>query len=85
MTLIIILILYAGIFYYLLVVRKKKERKKVDELMASLHEGASIRTISGICGIVVAVREKDLIVDISAESDKIIRVRIHKGAVSTVN
>ena len=84
MTLIIILIIYAGIFYYLLVVRRKKERKKAEELMSAVKEGVRIRTVGGIYGTVCKVGEQDIILDIGAEPDKNIRVRIHKGAVSSI-
>ena len=69
------------VFVVLIIVPQKRRDKKVKDMLAGVKEGDKIRTIGGIYGTVVQVKE-DLIT-IESGPDKT-RIVFAKGAISTI-
>ena len=71
--------------YFLVFGKRKKEKKKLDEINSKLHPGVKIVTISGLCGTVSECPDnREIIVELSADSGKHIRARLLRGAVKEI-
>ena len=64
-----------------MVIPQRKRDKKVQEMLAGIKVGDNIKTIGGIYGKVVAVKEDLITIETGPEKAKIV---FAKGAVSTV-
>ena len=69
------------VFFLLMIIPQRKRKKQMQAMMDSLAPGKMIKTIGGIYGKIVAVKE-DLIT-IEVLPDKV-RMVFAKGAVATV-
>ena len=69
------------VFILLMVIPQRKRKKQMQQLMDSLKPGKMIKTIGGMYGKIVAVKED--LVTIEAMPDKV-RLVFTKGAIATV-
>jgi preprotein translocase subunit YajC len=69
------------VFILLMIIPQRKRKKQMQQLMDSLKPGKMIKTIGGIYGKIVAV--KDDLVTIEVMPDKV-RMVFAKGAIATV-
>ena len=81
----LMVVAYIALLYFLVFGKRKKEKKKLDEINSKLHPGVKIVTISGLCGTVSECPDnREIIVDLSADSGKHIRARLLRGAVKEI-
>lgn len=69
------------VFILIMVIPQRKRKKQMQQLMDSLRPGKMIKTIGGMYGKIVAVKED--LVTIEAMPDKV-RLVFTKGAIATV-
>lgn len=69
------------VFILMMVIPQRKRKKQMQQLMDSLKPGKMIKTIGGMYGKIVAVKED--LVTIEAMPDKV-RLVFTKGAIATV-
>ncbi len=69
------------VFILLMIIPQRKRKKQMQQLMDSLKPGKMIKTIGGIYGKIVAVKED--LVTIEVMPDKV-RMVFAKGAIATV-
>ncbi|NLG37915.1 MAG: preprotein translocase subunit YajC, partial [Clostridiales bacterium] len=50
-----------GVFYFLLLRPQQKQQKKVREMLAAIKVGDRIKTIGGIYGRIVKIKDEDYI------------------------
>ena len=74
-------ILILVVFVVLIIVPQKRRDKKVKNMLAGIKEGDRIRTIGGIYGTVVQVKEDLITIETGPDKTKIV---FAKGAVSTI-
>lgn len=74
-------ILILVVFVVLIIVPQKRRDKKVKDMLAGVKEGDKIRTIGGIYGTVVQVKEDLITVETGPDKAKIV---FAKGAISTI-
>lgn len=71
-----------GVFYFLLLRPQQKQQKKVREMLAAIKVGDRIKTIGGIYGRIVKIKDEDYIT-IEVGPDKVNLV-FDRKAISTV-
>ena len=69
------------VFILLMIIPQRKRKKQMQQLMESLKPGKTIKTIGGMYGKIVAVKED--LVTIEALPDKV-RLVYTKGAIASV-
>ena len=74
-------ILLVVVFVFLIIVPNRKRDKKFKEMLASLKEGDYIKTIGGIYGRIVSLKED--VVTIETGPDKV-KLVFAKSAIGTV-
>ena len=75
------MILLAVAMILVMVIPQRKRDKKIQQMRAGIKVGDNIKTIGGIYGKVVAVKEDLITIETGPEKAKIV---FAKGAVSTV-
>ena len=70
-----------AVFIVLMIIPQRKRKKQLQELMESIKPGKMVKTIGGLYGKVVAVKED--LVTIEALPDKV-RLVFTKGAIASV-
>ena len=70
-----------AIFIVMMIIPQRKRKKQLQELMESIKPGKMVKTIGGLYGKVVAVKED--LVTIEALPDKV-RLVFTKGAIASV-
>lgn len=78
LTTLIFLALMVGVFYFFIIRPQRRRQKTQQELSASLEVGNEIRTIGGIHGVIVALDEDSVVLDVEDG-----RLRIARRAVGT--
>ena len=66
---------------FVMILPQRKRDKKVREMLANVKVGDKVRTIGGVYGTVVDVKENLLTLETSADKTKL---EFAKGAISTV-
>ena len=79
-SLIFMVVLMVGLIALMIIPQRKRE-KKIKEMLDSIRPGDRVRTIGGIYGTVVSVKED--IVTISVGPDKV-RLVFARGAIATI-
>lgn len=69
------------VFVVLIIVPQKRRDKKVKDMLSGVKEGDKIRTIGGIYGTVVQVKEDLITIESGPDKTKIV---FAKGAISTI-
>lgn len=76
------IILVFVVFIVMMIIPQRKRDKKAKEMLASIKPGSKIKTIGGIYGTVVQVKEDLVTIETGPEKCKIV---FAKGAISTVD
>ncbi len=77
----IFMVLIIVVFIVLMIVPQKRKDKKVKEMLNAIKPGDKVRTIGGVYGTVVSVKD-DLVVIESGPNKS--QIEFAKGAISTV-
>ena len=75
-------IMLVGIFYFLMIRPNQKQEKKRKDMLASLAKGDKVVTSGGICGTVLGLTEKNVVLRVSDEPP--VKMEFVRGAVSKV-
>jgi preprotein translocase subunit YajC len=77
----IYIIIFIGLIYLVGIRPQQKRRKELEAIMASLHPGAEIVTVSGIYGTVTEVEEGEtLLLEVAEDTD----IRVAKASIARV-
>ncbi|MBI5094055.1 MAG: preprotein translocase subunit YajC [Candidatus Hydrogenedentes bacterium] len=76
------IIMLVAIFYFLMIRPNQKQEKKRRDMLASLAKGDKVVTSGGICGTVVGLSEKNVVLRVSDEPA--VKMEFVRGAVSKV-
>ena len=77
---VIMLVAMFAIFYFMLIRPENKRKKEAEEMRSAIRKGDKIVTIGGIVGTVVDVKEKNIVIETSADQ---VRIELAKWALST--
>lgn len=81
----LLIIVYAvifGGFYFVFMRPQKKEQKRVQEMIATMEVGDTVLTTSGFYGIIIDLKDDDLIVEFG--NNKNCRIPMQKSAIAQV-
>ncbi|MCE9582725.1 MAG: preprotein translocase subunit YajC [Planctomycetes bacterium] len=73
------LLMMAAVMYFLMIRPQQKKEKELKEMVNRLKKNDKVWLQSGIYGVVVQVRDKDVIVKIDEKND--VRIRVLKSAI----
>lgn len=76
------LLLLVGVFYFFMIRPQQKQQKKIKEMLGNLKVGDRIKTIGGMYGRIVKIKDEDFIT-IEVGPDKVNLV-FDRKAISTV-
>jgi preprotein translocase subunit YajC len=74
-------VILIGVFYFLLLRPQKKQQKETESMRESVERGDVITTIGGIVGVVIMVRDNDILIETSGDKT---RIQIQKWAVRSI-
>ena len=74
------LILIFVVFYFILIRPQKKKDKETQKMRANIQVGDEVITIGGIIGIVVSLKDDNLVIETAGERNKI---RIKRWAIQS--
>ena len=77
-----LLVAMVAIMYFLMIRPNQKREKQRREMLAALAKGDKVVTSGGICGSVVGLSEKTVVLRIS--DDPAVKVEFLRGAISQV-
>lgn len=77
----IFLILMVVVIYFFIFRGPKKKQKQHKQMMQSLDKNDKVRTIGGIIGTIVDVRDNDVVLKIDENNNT--KIKITKGAIAT--
>ena len=70
-----------AIFFFLIILPQRRKDKKAKEMLGNLRTGDKIKTIGGLYGKIVAVKEDLITIEVGPEKVKMV---FAKGAVAAV-
>ena len=79
-TMILLLVGMFAVMYFVMIRPQKKRQKEEQEMRNAVEIGDEITTIGGICGRVVTVKENHLIIETSADRN---RMQITRWAIQS--
>ena len=71
-----------GIFYFLLIRPNQKRERERRGMLESLSKGSKVVTNGGICGTIVGINEKSVVLKVS--DDPVTKIEFIRSAVSQV-
>lgn len=74
--------IFIGIMYFLMIRPQQKKDKERQALLSSLAKGDRVITMGGICGSIIGLSEKTVVVKIS--DDPAVKVEFLRQAISRV-
>ena len=74
------MILILVVFYFILIRPQKKKDKETQQMRSSVQIGDEITTIGGIIGIIVSLKEDNVVIETAGERSKI---RIKRWAIQS--
>jgi|SRR3990167_5832686 len=77
-----LLIIMFAIMYFLIIRPQKQKEKKRLEMISNVRKQDKIVTVGGVHGVVVSVKEKEVIVRVDDAKD--VKLRIDKSAITSV-
>ena len=77
---VVMLVLMVAVFYFMLIRPENKRKKEAEQMRANVRKGDKITTIGGIVGIVVDVKENNIVIETSADQ---VRMELAKWAISS--
>lgn len=82
MTLLVPFALMFAIMYFLILRPQRKKEKDRLDMIANVRKNDRIVTSGGIHGVVISVKEKELLVRV--DNDKDVKLKIDKSAVTSI-
>ena len=76
------IILIFVVFFFVLIFPQKRREKKVKEMLANIKPGNKVKTIGGVYGKVVSVKDDLIVIETGPDKAKIVFVR---GAIAAVD
>ena len=74
------LLIMLAVFYFMMIRPENKRKKEAENMRSSVKKGDHITTIGGIVGVVVDVKESNIVIETSADQ---VRMELTKWAIST--
>jgi len=81
-SMIFMLVAFMAIMYFLTIRPNQKREKERKEMLASIAKGDKVITSGGICGSVVGLSEKTVVLRVSDEPN--VKMEFLRGAISQV-
>ena len=75
------LVVLGLVFYFMMWRPQKKQQRETDEMRAPIERGDVITTIGGIVGLVIVVKDNDILLETSGDKT---RIQIQKWAVRSI-
>lgn len=79
-TTVIMLVVMLAVFYFMMIRPENKRKKEAENMRSSVKKGDHITTIGGIVGVVVDVKENNIVIETSADQ---VRMELAKWSIST--
>lgn len=82
---VLLIVVYAvifGGFYFVFMRPQRKEQKRVQEMIATMEVGDTVLTTSGFYGVIIDLKDDDLIVEFG--NNKNCRIPMQKAAIAQV-
>ncbi len=83
MTLIVPFALMFAILYLLIIRPQRRKQKHLQEMITNVRKHDNVVTVGGVHGVVVSVKEKEIIVRVDDTKD--VKLKIDKSAVTSVS
>ena len=83
MTLIIPFALMFAILYLLIIRPQRRKQKHLQEMIANVRKHDNVVIMGGVHGVVVSVKEKEIIVRVDDNKD--VKLKVDKSAVTSVS
>ena len=80
MSTVVMMVAMLGIFYFMLIRPENKRKKEAEQMRSSVRKGDKITTIGGIVGVVVDVKENNIVIETSTDQ---VRIEFAKWAISS--
>ncbi len=80
---ILMLVLFMAIMYFLMIRPNQKREKQRREMLAALSKGDKVVTSGGICGTVVGLSEKTVVLRVDDDSNT--KIEFVRGAISHIS
>ena len=81
MALVIQFAIIIAVFYFLLIRPQKKQQQRIQNMLDALQINDEVITVGGIIGKIVTIKEDDVVIETSADRNKI---KFQKSAISKV-
>ncbi len=78
-----LMIIMFAVMYFLIIRPQKQKEKKRQEMISNVRKQDKIVTVGGVHGVVVAVKESDVVVRVDNEKD--VKIKIDKSAITSVS
>lgn len=82
-TTLMFMFLIVGIMWFLLIRPNQKRDKKRREMLEALSKGDNVVTMGGICGTIVGLNEKSVVVKVS--DDPVLKMEFVRSSISQVD
>lgn len=79
---ILFMVLIFGVMYLFLILPQQRREKQRRQMLANLSKGDKVITTGGICGTIVGLNEKTVVLKVSDEP--VTKIEFVRGAVSQV-
>jgi preprotein translocase subunit YajC len=79
-SIIFIMVIFVGFFYFFIVRPQNKKRKETENMLNSMKKGDKIVTIGGMHGKVVSVKDNEIVVRVSDNTE----ISFEKSAIARV-
>ena len=77
---VIMLVMMLAVFYFMLIRPENKRKKEAEQMRSSVKKGDKVTTIGGLVGVVVDVKENNIVIETSADQ---VRIELAKWALSS--
>lgn len=77
---VIMLVMMLAVFYFMLIRPENKRKKEAEQMRSSVKKGDKVITIGGLVGVVVDVKESNIVIETSADQ---VRIELAKWALSS--
>ena len=81
-SMILMMVVFIGVFYFLMIRPNQKREKDRQHMLAALSKGDKVVTVGGICGTIVGLSEKIVVLRICDEPG--VKVECLRSSVSRV-
>lgn len=75
------LLIFFAAMYFFMIRPQQKQKKQRQELLNNLEKGDKVITIGGIHGVIVALTDDDLMLEVAPD----VKIKMQRSSVGTVN